>query len=119
MNLFTMPVSEIKGIGGKREELLNKIGINSVYDLLYYFPLRYRDRSEMRDIAALYDGCECCIKCRAVTKVRTMRIKSGLTISVCRVCDDSGEINVVRPLLIRIVRTLVTALHFIQHSQPS
>ncbi len=95
MNLFTMPVSEIKGIGGKREELLNKIGINSVYDLLYYFPLRYRDRSEMRDIAALYDGCECCIKCRAVTKVRTMRIKSGLTISVCRVCDDSGEINVV------------------------
>jgi len=37
----------IKGIGEKRADILRGIGIHSVRDLLYYFPRRYLDRSNI------------------------------------------------------------------------
>ena len=36
-----MDLSAIKGIGVKTEELLNKLGIMNVDDLLTYYPVRY------------------------------------------------------------------------------
>ena len=49
--------SEIKylsGVGPKRAELLAKqLDIHSFYDLLYYFPFRYIDRSTLHPITAL------------------------------------------------------------------
>jgi ATP-dependent DNA helicase RecG len=41
----------IKGIGPKRAEILQKIGIFSLIDLLEYFPRRYIDRSKLVKIA--------------------------------------------------------------------
>jgi ATP-dependent DNA helicase RecG len=35
----------LKSIGPKRADLFSSIGINTVHDLLYYFPTRYLDRS--------------------------------------------------------------------------
>ena len=49
--------SEIKylsGVGPKRAELLAKqLDIHSFYDLLYYFPFRYIDRSTIHHITDL------------------------------------------------------------------
>ncbi|MBN2102987.1 ATP-dependent DNA helicase RecG [bacterium] len=46
-------VQYIKGIGPKRAGLLHKIGIETVEDLLFYFPRRYLDRSNLIKIAQL------------------------------------------------------------------
>ncbi|MDA3861421.1 MAG: ATP-dependent DNA helicase RecG [Melioribacteraceae bacterium] len=35
----------LKSIGPKRADLFSSIGVNTVHDLLYYFPTRYLDRS--------------------------------------------------------------------------
>jgi ATP-dependent DNA helicase RecG len=48
------PVQFIKGIGPKRAEALDKLGLRTVYDLLYYFPRRYLDLSRVEKIGALH-----------------------------------------------------------------
>ncbi|MBI3317113.1 MAG: ATP-dependent DNA helicase RecG [Candidatus Omnitrophica bacterium] len=46
----------LKGVGPKRALALEKIGIRSVRDLLYFFPRRYEDRSRFRTIQELKLG---------------------------------------------------------------
>ncbi len=43
----------IKGIGPKREKIFNRLGIYTIRDLLYYFPLRYEDRRNIKKINQL------------------------------------------------------------------
>ena len=38
-------VRYIKGIGEKKAQALNKLGVFSLYDLISYFPRRYEDTS--------------------------------------------------------------------------
>ena len=42
---LTTPVQYIKSVGPKRAEAFAKIGINTVRDLLFYFPTRHLDRT--------------------------------------------------------------------------
>ncbi len=47
------PIQYLKGVGPKKARLLNKLGIFTVKDLLFYFPRRYEDRGyiiNIRDI---------------------------------------------------------------------
>ena len=37
------PVTELKGVGAKTATALAGLGINTIYDLLFYFPFRYDD----------------------------------------------------------------------------
>ncbi len=41
------PVQYLKGVGPKKARLLNKLGIFSIRDLLFYFPRRYEDRGDI------------------------------------------------------------------------
>ncbi|RKY31830.1 MAG: DNA helicase RecG [Candidatus Omnitrophota bacterium] len=50
------PVQYLKGIGPKRAQSLSSLGINSVEDLLYYFPRRYEDRTKFLSISQLKEG---------------------------------------------------------------
>ena len=55
MNKLTeLDIKYLTGVGPKRAELLNKqLGIYTYYDLLYYFPFRYIDRSKIYQIKDL------------------------------------------------------------------
>ena len=44
------PVQYISGVGPKRGEALESIGISTVHDLLHYYPRRYLDRSTVSSI---------------------------------------------------------------------
>jgi ATP-dependent DNA helicase RecG len=47
------PVQYLKGVGPKKAELLAKLGVVTVADLLYHFPLRYEDRTSIKKIAEI------------------------------------------------------------------
>lgn len=52
-SVLDQPVQFVKGVGPKFGELLGKIGIETVWDLLYYFPrthLDYKTRTRIRDL---------------------------------------------------------------------
>lgn len=63
LNLDT-PVRYIKGIGPKKEEVFNNIGVRSVKDLLYYFPFRYEDRRDIKTIKELKEGEFCLLRAK-------------------------------------------------------
>ena len=44
----------IKGVGEKRAALFNKKGINTLEDLLYFFPRSHEDRSKTRILQTAY-----------------------------------------------------------------
>jgi hypothetical protein len=55
------PISILKGVGPKLSERLIALGISSVEELLFHFPLRYQDRTRVTPIAGTEGriGCRC------------------------------------------------------------
>jgi len=49
-------VNSIKGIGPTKATALKKLKIESIEDLLYYYPRDYEDRRELKKITELVDG---------------------------------------------------------------
>lgn len=61
------PVTALKGVGTKTAEALSSLGINSIYDLLFYFPLRY-DELETLPLDQIMDGQKVLLKGTVVTE---------------------------------------------------
>jgi ATP-dependent DNA helicase RecG len=55
---LSSPTTVVRGIGQKQAQLLEKIGITTVEDMIYYFPRRYDDYSELKLIKDLSYGEE-------------------------------------------------------------
>src|SRR5688500_11275785 len=56
----------MKGVGPRRAADLQRVGLSTVEDLLYRFPIRYEDRGHFQPIASLRPGVAASIVCRAV-----------------------------------------------------
>ena len=65
---LTNEVKYIKGVGPAKCELLNKVGIFTVKDLITYYPREYEDRSKAKNISELLDGEEALIEGIANTR---------------------------------------------------
>jgi len=50
------PILYLKGVGPQRAEILHRIGIRRVSDLLFYFPRDYQDMTERREIHELEEN---------------------------------------------------------------
>jgi len=87
------PVQYLKGIGPKRSLLFEKLGIETLEELLYFFPFRYEDRSHLKKIAFLKPGEEQTIlgEVRAVALVETPRRR--LKIVDLAVSDETGLLH--------------------------
>jgi len=53
---MTTTLLDLKGIGEKGLLKLNKIGINSVEDLLFHLPIRYQDKTRLTKISNAEPG---------------------------------------------------------------
>lgn len=87
-----VPVSTVRGVGAKREELLCEVGISTVADLLLFLPYRYVDRTRQSSIAALPAGAEV----TAVASVRGGNVVPGRRPRFILVLEDeSGTLECV------------------------
>ena len=53
---LTTPVQFLKGCGAARAQLLSRLGVQTVRDLLFFFPRDYQDLSDVRSIDQLEEG---------------------------------------------------------------
>ena len=83
-----------KGIGEKKAQLLNKLGVFTVRDLVSYFPRKYEDRSRFTPIAAAFDGEAVCIHALIASEPRLVRIRRGVELVKFRAVDDSGAVDI-------------------------
>src|SRR5689334_595327 len=51
--MLATPVTYIKGVGPARGELLERLGLRTARDVLFFFPRDYQDLTDMRSIADL------------------------------------------------------------------
>jgi len=86
------PVQYLKGIGPKRAEMLARVGVETVGQLLFFVPRRYLDRSQMVSIRNLQPGDEATVLARVVT-AGTRRLKTRRQVVSCMVRDDSGMLE--------------------------
>ena len=73
-------VQFIKGVGPNRAKLLNLLGVNSVQDLIDYYPRAYEDRTKVKKIEELEDGEEALIEAVTVSGVSVFRLRRNMTI---------------------------------------
>ena len=85
-------VTAVRGIGEKQAGLLAKLGIFTIEDMLYYFPNRYDDYSELKLIQDLDYGEEVTILAW-VKSVKTFKGHNNRKITQAIVSDDTGAIQ--------------------------
>jgi ATP-dependent DNA helicase RecG len=87
-----MPVTYLKGVGPRRAESLNRLGIVTARDLLFHVPHRYEDASTVSAISTLEPGMDATIIGRVVSK-GIIPTRKGLRIFQAVVRDESGVIE--------------------------
>lgn len=86
-------IQYLKGIGPKRAKLFSKLGVNTVDDLLYYFPRRYEDRSHFLNISQLKEGEVQTVKAQVLAKAERKSWKNRrFSILEVAVGDETGKL---------------------------
>lgn len=76
----------LKSVGPKRVRLLNRLGIYTIKDILYHFPRRYEDRSNLKKFHQLQDGGYETVM-GTVLGCQDLRPRKGLTITKAAIHD--------------------------------
>jgi ATP-dependent DNA helicase RecG len=87
----------LKGIGPKRAQLLGKLGLKTVRDLLYYFPARYEDRRRGAKVADLEAGTKASVQVTVLYPPQTHQMSgrmSGRSVTKVRVGDETGRLDI-------------------------
>ncbi len=82
-------------MGEKRSGLYEKLGITTVYDLLYHFPRYYLDFTCPVQISQAPLGESCILRGRVVKKIPAARIRRDLTVYKAVFTDDSADITII------------------------
>ena len=91
-----LPVKFLKGIGERRAEQLERLGIRTARDLLWHLPHRYVDASTVTPLVRAEIGREVACVGRVVAK-GVLPTRRGLRIFHAVLRDDSGVLECVWP----------------------
>ena len=89
---LTNPLNTLRGVGPKLWQRLQDLGLYTVEDLLFHFPLRYQDRTRITPIAGLRDGLDAVIS----GEVRLASVVPGRRRSLVAKIDDGSGVLTVR-----------------------
>jgi ATP-dependent DNA helicase RecG len=87
------PVTVLPGVGRNHARTLGRLGLNSIRDMLYYFPRRYDDYSRMKPINRLNYGDQVTV-IGSVQNCKLRPTKSGKNLVEAIVSDGSAAIRV-------------------------
>ncbi|MDD5043518.1 MAG: ATP-dependent DNA helicase RecG [Patescibacteria group bacterium] len=107
MFVLATPVSHLTRVGRVTAKQLEKIGIETVEDLIFYYPFRYDDLSRVLTIDKLFPGVEATVRGRVeLIKNRRSPVKKKI-LTEAIVSDDTGSLKVVwfnQPFLTKNIR---------------
>ena len=87
-----MQLTDLKGIGKTRLEALHAAGICSLRDLLYTFPVRYRDLSSPTTVRQAQPGESVCLLLSRRGEAKLSR-HGKLSRVTCTFADETGQIS--------------------------
>src|SRR3990167_5986738 len=89
-----LAISNIPGVGKYFSYKLKKLNINTVEDLIYHFPFRYDDFSQIKTIDNVQTGEIASIQ-GIIWQIKNVRTRSGKFVTVATVADQSGTIEII------------------------
>lgn len=91
---FSDSITSLSGIGPKKAELLRKMGIETVGDMLNFFPRAYQDRRNVRPISEIRAGETALIRGAVVQMTRNRFPGRGKRLLKVTVDDGSGRAEI-------------------------
>jgi ATP-dependent DNA helicase RecG len=92
--LLRSQVTAVPGVGPSQEAKLQRLGIRTVQDLLFYFPREHHDYSKLEKIALI--PLEQAVTIMGmIWEVQNLRGASGRVRTVARISDETGQIRAV------------------------
>ncbi len=90
--ILSKPLQSLKNVGSSRATLFQKLGVNTIEDVIRYFPRTYEDRSRLKKIVQLEDGESCAFEGMVAGPVHETRPRKGLVIYRMFIRDETGTI---------------------------
>lgn len=90
MNEIKSSIQYLKGVGPKKSQLLNRLNIESIEDLLYFFPRSYEDRRKIEKISDIKDGDKTNLEVVLDSKPSMYKPSRKISITKAMVRDDTG-----------------------------
>ncbi len=95
MQLTEISVKKLHKIGQEKAKSLNKIGIKTIGDLLWHFPWRYDDLSEIKDISQLEENVLATVRVK-ILSLKTLRSwKRKITITEVLASDNQDQVRAI------------------------
>jgi len=93
--LLSLPLNTLNRVGKQTEKSLNKLGLETVEDLLFYFPFRYDDFSQIIPIEKIESGMNVSIQgeIEIIENKRSFKQKKNLTEAL--ISDETGTIKII------------------------
>ncbi len=87
-------ITKIKGVGDKRAQLFNRLGVNTVDALLHFYPRNYIDYSKISELKETQIGDIVCVKATVITPPVEHRVRKGMTLYKFKAEDSGMRLNV-------------------------
>ncbi len=86
------PIIELKGVGKAQSQKFNKLGIETIQDLLFHIPFKYRDTSEIlsiKDFKSIQEGTFL----GQIVEVKNIYTRRGKVLTKVEVADSDDSID--------------------------
>jgi ATP-dependent DNA helicase RecG len=91
--LLAAPAQFLKGVGPKRAEMLARLRLETIEDLLYHLPFRYEDRRSLTPIAQLVPGGEATVVAEIIAAGSSYTGRRRRRLFEAKASDGSGVLT--------------------------
>ena len=87
------PVAALRGVGSRQSERLGRLGVQTIRDMLYLFPHRYDDYSQLKPVNLLEYGEDVTLIAQ-VKEAHVRQMRNGRSLFKVILSDGTGSIEV-------------------------
>ena len=95
INLSDTPVSSLLGVGRVKREAYARVGVESISDLLEFYPRAYENRGNISLLCQTRSDIKSAVVLTVATMPRVSLIRKGMSLLKFRAFDDSGSCEII------------------------
>ena len=89
-SLFKTEIKNLKGVGPKTEKCLNNLGVNTIGDIINFYPRSYENWATQKTLEEALGEKNSCVKLRVFSDVESVRCKGGKYLYKLKAMDKIG-----------------------------
>lgn len=91
---FDTAITALPGIGSKRAQAFEKLGVATVGELLYHFPRAYQHRGQVKPLCETADGEVCAVMLTLAKEPVNVMVKGRMTLTKISAFDETGRCGI-------------------------